>query len=34
LRFPRIKSIRRDKTVAEIDTIQHARSIAGLNGVL
>jgi len=28
LRFPRIKSIRRDKTVAEIDTIQHARSIA------
>jgi DNA ligase-1 len=28
LRFPRIKSIRRDKTVTEIDTIQHARSLA------
>jgi DNA ligase 1 len=31
LRFPRIKSIRRDKTVGEIDTLQHARSIAGLS---
>jgi DNA ligase 1 len=28
LRFPRIKRIRRDKTVTEIDTTQHARSIA------
>jgi DNA ligase 1 len=30
LRFPRIKRIRRDKTVAEIDTTQHARSVAGI----
>ena len=28
LRFPRIKRIRRDKTVAEIDTIRYARSMA------
>ena len=28
LRFPRIKRIRHDKTVEEIDTLQHARSIA------
>jgi ATP-dependent DNA ligase I len=30
LRFPRIKAIRRDKTVAEIDTVQHARRLAGM----
>jgi DNA ligase-1 len=30
LRFPRIKAIRTDKTVREIDTIQHARRLAGL----
>lgn len=28
LRFPRIKAIRRDKTVAEIDTLVHARELA------
>jgi DNA ligase-1 len=27
LRFPRIKAIRRDKTVADIDTLQFARSL-------
>jgi DNA ligase-1 len=27
LRFPRIKSIRRDKSVHEIDTVQHARQL-------
>jgi DNA ligase-1 len=31
LRFPRIKRVRRDKTVREIDTLQHARSIAGID---
>ncbi|HWY92106.1 MAG TPA: ATP-dependent DNA ligase [Chthoniobacterales bacterium] len=30
LRFPRIKRVRREKTVGEIDTLQHARSIAGI----
>jgi DNA ligase-1 len=30
LRFPRIKAIRRDKTVAEIDTLEYARKLAGL----
>ncbi len=30
LRFPRIKTIRRDKTPAEIDTLEYARSLAGL----
>jgi DNA ligase-1 len=30
LRFPRIKRIRREKAVGEIDTLQHARSIAGI----
>lgn len=29
LRFPRIKAIRRDKTVADIDTLQFARRLAG-----
>ena len=29
LRFPRIKAIRRDKTVAEIDTLAYARKLAG-----
>ncbi len=29
LRFPRIKALRRDKTVAEIDTLQTARKLAG-----
>ncbi len=29
LRFPRIKSIRRDKTPAEIDTLSYARSLVG-----
>jgi DNA ligase-1 len=28
LRFPRIKGLRRDKTVAEIDTLQSARKMA------
>ncbi len=28
LRFPRIKAIRRDKTVSEIDTLEYARSLA------
>ena len=27
LRFPRIKAIRRDKTVADIDTLQSAKSL-------
>src|SRR5262249_24016529 len=31
LRFPRIKRVRRDKTVREIDTLQHARSIARID---
>lgn len=30
LRFPRIKTIRRDKTPAEIDTLAYARKLAGL----
>ena len=30
LRFPRIKNLRRDKTVDEIDTLQMARKLAGL----
>ncbi|PWT78761.1 MAG: DNA ligase [Acidobacteria bacterium] len=30
LRFPRIKRIRRDKTVEEIDTVRNARLLAGL----
>lgn len=30
LRFPRIKAIRRDKTVEDIDTLQFARSLAGV----
>jgi DNA ligase-1 len=30
LRFPRIRAIRRDKSVEEIDTLQHARVLAGL----
>lgn len=30
LRFPRIKAIRRDKTVADIDTLAHARLLAGV----
>ncbi len=30
LRFPRIKAIRRDKQASEIDTVQHARKLAGL----
>lgn len=29
LRFPRIKAIRRDKPVSEIDTLEHARELAG-----
>jgi DNA ligase-1 len=29
LRFPRIKAIRRDKNVDSIDTLQHARELAG-----
>ena len=29
LRFPRIKAIRRDKTPAEIDTLQTARKLLG-----
>lgn len=29
MRFPRIKNLRRDKTVAEIDTLQSARKLAG-----
>ncbi|MBV9488696.1 MAG: ATP-dependent DNA ligase [Verrucomicrobia bacterium] len=29
LRFPRIKSIRRDKTVADVDTVRYARQLAG-----
>jgi len=32
LRFPRIKGIRRDKTVAEIDTLGAARRLAGVEG--
>ncbi|MEO0413727.1 MAG: DNA ligase, partial [Verrucomicrobiota bacterium] len=31
LRFPRIKAIRKDKTPAEIDTLQYARQLAGLD---
>lgn len=30
LRFPRIKAIRRDKGVEEIDTLEHARRLAGV----
>lgn len=30
LRFPRIKTLRRDKTVGEIDTLQSARKLAGV----
>jgi len=30
LRFPRIKNLRRDKTAADIDTLQTARKLAGL----
>lgn len=30
LRFPRIKAIRRDKTVAEIDTLAYAQRLAGV----
>jgi DNA ligase-1 len=30
LRFPRIKGLRRDKTVGEIDTLQGARKLAGV----
>jgi len=30
LRFPRIKNLRRDKTVAAIDTLQSARKLAGV----
>jgi DNA ligase-1 len=30
LRFPRIHAIRRDKTIAEIDTLAYARRLAGL----
>jgi DNA ligase-1 len=30
LRFPRIKAIRRDKGVAEIDTLKYARKLAGV----
>ncbi|MFM8720648.1 MAG: hypothetical protein ACKOFH_14160 [Chthoniobacterales bacterium] len=32
LRFPRIKNLRRDKTVAEIDTLQSAQKLAGSPG--
>jgi DNA ligase-1 len=31
LRFPRIKAIRRDKAVGEIDTLSHARRLAGVS---
>jgi DNA ligase 1 len=34
LRFPRIKSIRRDKTVGEIDTLQYAQQLARKNDTL
>jgi DNA ligase-1 len=30
LRFPRIKGLRRDKTIADIDTLQAARKLAGV----
>jgi len=30
MRFPRIKAIRRDKAVSEIDLLSHARKLAGL----
>lgn len=30
LRFPRIKNLRRDKTIADIDTLQVARKLAGV----
>jgi DNA ligase-1 len=33
LRFPRIKAIRRDKTVAEIDTVETARQLVAANSV-
>ena len=33
LRFPRIKAIRRDKIVEEIDSLQYARSLVGLESV-
>ncbi|HEY1081642.1 MAG TPA: ATP-dependent DNA ligase [Prosthecobacter sp.] len=32
MRFPRIKGIRQDKTVAEIDTLDYARKLAGVSG--
>lgn len=32
LRFPRIKAIRRDKGVDEIDSLRHARLLAGVDG--
>jgi DNA ligase-1 len=31
LRFPRIKAIRRDKTVSEIDTVEFAKQLVGTN---
>jgi len=31
LRFPRIKAIRRDKTVDSIDTLEYARKLAAQN---
>ena len=31
MRFPRIVAIRRDKTVADIDTLQQARRLAGVD---
>ena len=34
LRFPRIKAIRRDKTVEEIDTLAYARGLAANDGSL
>jgi DNA ligase-1 len=33
LRFPRIKAIRRDKSAADIDSLAHARLLAGLGDV-
>jgi DNA ligase-1 len=33
LRFPRIKSIRHDKTVSEIDTIETAKQLVATSGV-
>ena len=32
LRFPRIKAIRRDKTIEDIDDLSYARQLAGLEG--